>query len=77
MKIVAMVGGLGSQITKYMFLLFLREKTNDEEIWIDTSSFEYLKCWNGYELEKIFGIREKDIWESVQKKKVGGGSRTL
>lgn len=71
MKIVAMVGGLGAQIIQYMFFLSLKELAKNEEILIDTSSFAHLKCWNGYELEKIFGIRERDVWEDIRKEKSG------
>lgn len=71
MKIVAMIGGLGAQIMQYMFLMNIRESVSDEEILIDTSRFSYQDIWNGYELEKIFHIREKDIWEEIREKKRG------
>lgn len=60
MKVVAILGGLGSQMFKYAFFLNIREKSK-EECWIDTTSYYLNKVWNGYELERIFGIREKDM----------------
>lgn len=67
MKIVAMVGGLGAQVMQYMFFLSLQMQQEGEEVVIDTSCFDYLEVWNGYELEKVFGIRLKDIWHDVRK----------
>ncbi len=58
MKVVAMLGGLGSQMFKYAFFLQIKE---DDECYIDTTSYRLQKMWNGYELERIFGIEEDDI----------------
>ncbi len=58
MKVVAILGGLGSQMYKYAFYLQLK---NEEDTYIDTTPFKLHDMWNGYELEKIFGIHEKDI----------------
>lgn len=66
MKIVAMVGGLGAQIMQYMFVLDIKSQLEDEEIFIDTSCFDYLDIWNGYELERIFGINHVDIWQDIK-----------
>jgi hypothetical protein len=60
MKVVVMLGGLGSQMFKYAFLLALKEQSSQECI-IDTSAYKVMDMWNGYELEKIFGIQEKDL----------------
>lgn len=62
MKVVSMLGGLGSQMFKYAF--YLQVKGSDES-YIDTTPFRLLEMWNGYELERIFGIREKDISEQL------------
>ncbi len=62
MKVVAMLGGLGSQMFKYAFYLALREQS-EQECLIDTAPFEMMEMWNGYELERIFGIKEPDIKE--------------
>lgn len=63
MKVVAMLGGLGSQMFKYAFYLAVREQT-DQECLIDTAPFDAMEMWNGYELERIFGIREPDLKEA-------------
>lgn len=72
MKIVAMVGGLGAQMMQYMFFLSLQVQLESEEILIDTSCFDYFEVWNGYELEKVFGIRQKDIWQDIRKEGAEG-----
>ncbi len=59
MKVVAILGGLGSQMMKYSFLLFL-EKEGCECI-IDTSSYFQEKGWNGYELKRVFNINHPDL----------------
>ena len=58
MKVVAILGGLGSQMFKYAF--YQQIKDNDE-CYIDTTSYRMQEMWNGYELERIFGIEESDI----------------
>ena len=58
MKIVKILGGIGNQMFQYAFLLALKAKYN-EEFLIDTSIFDTWKIHNGYELENVFGIKEK------------------
>lgn len=58
MKVVAMIGGLGSQMLKYAFYQHIKK---GDECYIDTTSYRLQEMWNGYELERIFGIKEKDI----------------
>ncbi len=62
MQVVALLGGLGSQMFKYAFYLALCEKTA-QKCYIDTSFFNSVRpgSWNGYELEKIFSIKAPDI----------------
>lgn len=61
MKVVEMLGGLGSQMFKYAFYEHLKEQTSDK-VYIDTSSYYFKQVWNGYELKEIFGIDAPDIW---------------
>ncbi len=68
MKVVEIIGGLGAQITQYMFFLDIKQRATDEEILIDTSAFDYLNIWNGYELERLFGIKETDIRQTIKLK---------
>lgn len=58
MKVVAMLGGLGSQMFKYAFYLQICEEV---QCYIDTTSFLLNEMWNGYELGRIFGISAPDI----------------
>lgn len=58
MKVVAILGGLGSQMFKYAFFLQLK---GTDECYIDTTPFCLQEMWNGYELQRIFGIEERDI----------------
>ena len=67
MKVVAILGGLGSQMVKYAFYLDVKKKCKDEKCYIDTTAFHSLKMWNGYELERIFGIRDEDFYDLYTK----------
>ncbi len=71
MKVVGVLGGLGSQMMKYAFYLKLKQELPNEDIYIDTTFFLQKQCWNGFELKKIFNIIEKDFVElySPQEKK--------
>lgn len=61
-----MMGGLGSQMFKFAFYELLRNKV-DEDIYIDNNYYKITKQWNGYELDRIFGIEANsiDIDESI------------
>lgn len=58
MKVVAILGGLGSQMFKYAFYLQI---CDEAQCHIDTTSFLLNEMWNGYELSRIFGISAPDI----------------
>ena len=64
MKIVAIIGGLGSQMFKYAFFYALK-KRNANDVLLDTSYYMQNKSWNGYELGKIFNIADQDIVEKL------------
>ncbi len=76
--ISAMVGGLGAQIFNYLFMLWLKDKRSDDSRYIiDTSSYYNRNVWNGYELNRIFGISEEDVFrceisDCVKKRIVSG-----
>lgn len=63
MKVVAILGGLGSQMMKFAFYIKMKELVHDEDVYIDTTFFLQNKCWNGFELKRIFNINEKDFVE--------------
>ena len=58
MKVVAILGGLGSQMFKYAFYLQI---CKNDSCYIDTTSYLLHDMWNGYELKRIFGIAAPDI----------------
>lgn len=62
MQVVAILGGLGSQMFKYAFYIALKEKSQ-HDCYIDTSFYNVPRqgMWNGYELEKIFNVTAPDI----------------
>lgn len=72
MKVVEILGGLGSQMFKYAFYEGVKEKCSDE-VYIDTSSYFFKNIWNGYELKKIFGIEAPDIWNEKMAPKTDRG----
>lgn len=67
MKIVHIESGLGNQMLSYCEYLALKSLHPDEDIYIETIVFdipeanEVIKQWNGYELERIFGIKAPNI----------------
>ncbi|ELV8719411.1 alpha-1,2-fucosyltransferase [Vibrio vulnificus] len=57
MKIVKVVGGLGSQMFAYALYLSLKEKYDKKErVYLDTSSFDEFQQHNGYELDHVFNL---------------------
>lgn len=64
MKVVAIMGGLGSQMFKYAFYLMIKNKV-EVECYIDTSYYLQKNSWNGYELQKVFGIHAPDFKDQL------------
>jgi len=65
MKIVKVAGGLGNQMFQYAFARAL-EARSGEDVYLDTSTYEYMPAHNGFELDKLFAVqykaaREEDI----------------
>lgn len=60
-RVVMIAGGLGSQMAKYAFYLLLNKKSKNTINLIDTYFYQFAEAWNGYELDKIFGIKSPDI----------------
>ena len=73
MKIVKILGGLGNQMFQYALYISLKHKCNGETVKIDTSCFRGYPLHNGYELERVFGIKANllskyftpDAWEKL------------
>ncbi len=49
--------GLGNQMFQYCFFKYLQEKYGEETVKPDLTWFDWHSAHQGYELEKVFGIR--------------------
>lgn len=65
MKIVNILGGLGNQMFEYAMYLALKDAHPREDIRCSTRSFKGYGLHNGFELERIFGIKvnEASWWQ--------------
>lgn len=67
MKVIHIESGLGNQMLSYCEYLAIQKMNPEDIIYIETIIFEIPECnevicqWNGYELEKIFGIKAPNI----------------
>lgn len=70
MKIQFLNGGLGNQAFQYIFAKYYELSHPGELMYMDDSYFALHTVHNGYELEKVFGIRphmlsecfDEDVW---------------
>ncbi len=80
MRIVYVNGGLGNQIFQYVFFRWLEVETGESCVIDDGLFFGGNVPHNGYELERIFGVRKKrlsrmipePIWQEMIKRKESG-----
>ena len=78
MKIVEITGGLGNQMFQYSLMLALRNAFPDEAVKGDLLPYRAYKLHNGFELERVFGIRiDAASPEEVAKLKVAFSSYLL
>ena len=62
-----MGGGLGNQMASYPMYLGIKQANPDDDIFTETYIFDIeevnadCSMWNGYELQKVFGIEVPDI----------------
>ncbi len=67
MKVFHVESGLGNQMLDYVDLIASRYVNPKEEYYIETIIYELgdnqksISMWNGYELDKIFGINENNV----------------
>ena len=82
MRIVYMNGGLGNQIFQYVFFRWLEVETGESCVIDDALFCGEGVPHNGYEMERIFGVRKKrlsrmipsSVWqEMVKRRKAGVG----
>ncbi len=71
MKIVFLNGGLANQAFQYLFFRYAELTDSSEEWLLDDSFFFTNEVHNGYELDRVFGVRprlisehfDRDVWE--------------
>ena len=69
MKIVHIEGGLGNQMLAYCEYLAMKKANPNDIVCIENVVYDIPEChkiikqWNGYELEKIFGIKAPNLRE--------------
>ena len=69
MKVVHIESGLGNQMLSYCEYLALKKLHPEEDIFIENIVYDIpeanavIKQWNGYELERIFGIKAPNVKE--------------
>jgi hypothetical protein len=67
MKVIHIESGLGNQMLSYCEYLAMRQANPDDDVCIETAIFDIPECnevicqWNGYELERVFGIQASNI----------------
>ena len=71
MKIVHIESGLGNQMLSYCEYIALKKMNPNDDIYLETIVYDIPECndyicqWNGYELERIFGIKTPDNIKSI------------
>lgn len=69
MKIIHIESGLGNQMLSYCEYLAMKKANPQDEVYIENIVYDIPECndiicqWNGYELERIFGIKAPNIRE--------------
>lgn len=72
MRIVFMNGGLGNQIFQYVFFRWLEVETGESCVIDDGLFFGGNVPHNGYELERLFGVRKKRLSRMIPEPIWGG-----
>ena len=66
-KVIHVEGGLGNQMACYAVYVAAKESNPNDAFYIDTYIYDVkeahdtISMWNGYELNKVFGVEIKDI----------------
>lgn len=82
MKIQFLNGGLANQTFQYLFARYYELSHPGQIMYMDDSYFALNTVHNGYELEKVFGVKphmlsecfDKDIWNYMLEEKKNGKS---
>lgn len=71
MKVVHIESGLGNQMLSYCEYLALKVMNPNDDVVIENIVYEIPECndiicqWNGYELERIFGIKAPNVRDAL------------
>lgn len=71
MKVFHIESGLGNQMLSYCEYLAMKKMNPDEDCYIETIVYdlpeanERISQWNGYELDRIFGIHAPDFMDTL------------
>ena len=68
MRLIKMIGGLGNQMFIYAFYLQMRKRFSGTRI--DLSDMRHYHAHNGYELDRVFGISDREFCIAKPLKKV-------
>lgn len=69
MKVIHIESGLGNQMLSYCEYLAMKKENPDDKVYIENIVYDikeandYICQWNGYELDRIFGIDAPNIRE--------------
>lgn len=82
MKVQFFNGGLANQAFQYIFARYYELSHPGGIMYLDDSYFSLYTVHNGYELEKVFGIKphflsecfDKDVWDYILEEKNNGKS---
>ena len=67
MKVIHIESGLGNQMLSYCEFLAIKKVNPGEDCYLETIVYDIPECndiicqWNGYELERVFNIKDKNI----------------
>ena len=78
MKTVFFNGGLANQVFQYIFYRYGQLTNSGDEWYLDDSFFYIWKMHNGYELERVFGLKPQllsrsftqDVWDYMIEERV-------
>ena len=71
MKIFHIESGFGNQMLSYCEFLAMKKSNPNEDCYIEKIVYgipeanEYINQWNGYELERVFGIKAPDFMDML------------
>lgn len=69
MKVIHIESGLGNQMLSYCEYLAIKKANHDDNCYLETIIYDIPECnsficqWNGYELDRIFGIHAPNVRE--------------